>query len=140
MSKRIIIVATALLLTIAFGFLGCKTYGTQQYRAKQSMLADELGVKITDYENSEEFPIGYFISILQPGMNTEEVHTKIIGYEKVYNCSWWGEIYYFYSSEDNKALRFVIQYDKNLNFEYLQGEDLNSRTISISDCVPGLFK
>jgi len=47
-------------------------------------------------------------------------------------------VYYYLSSDDSRALRFEIAYDRDMNFDSLGTEDVNQRTISVDGCVPGL--
>jgi hypothetical protein len=107
---------------------------------KQHLLAKELGVKIEDYPPHEDFPVSYFLSKLTPGMNIEEVHSLIKGYQKVYYCEKSSEIYYFYSEVDNSALRMKIKYDSLLKYKSYETEDPDSRTIQLFGCLPGLIK
>jgi len=67
----------------------------------------------------------------------EEVHRLIQGYEVAYRCPHRREVYYYYSSNDNEALRFEVSFDENQRVLGLSGEDSNSRVISINDCSPG---
>jgi len=109
------------------------------YQKQQQKLAEQLGVKISDYPYPVSFPESYFVSVLQPGMTPDEVHKVIQGYEKVLNCGNASEIYYYFSMSDDNALRFEVFYgiDK-FKFEDLQGEDTNSRTIRTVGCTEGL--
>jgi hypothetical protein len=110
---------------------------------KQEDLANKLGVKIKDYPSETVFPVGYFYTILRPGMSVDEVHIVVQGYEKAFRCRspvevyYYSEIYYYFHSEDLKAVRFQIFYDKQERFEKLQGEDDDSRTISTEGCEIG---
>ena len=109
-------------------------------RQKQDELARTLGVKIEDYPFGKTFPAGYFDSVLTPGMTHTQVHAIIKGYTSVFNC--WGdtEIYYYFSSNGDEATRFMISYDTDGKYTELQGEDPNSRTLSVSsECSQGLL-
>jgi hypothetical protein len=115
-------------------------------RRQQETLAKELSVKIDDYPYRASFPIGYFYIALQPGMNVQEVHSIIRGYKKAYRCKssgvnfYYSEIYYYFSLEDLKALRFIIFYNEEGGFKRLESEDDDSRTIRIgSDCELGVI-
>jgi len=80
---------------------GCDT---NPFQSKQSDLAKELGVKISDYHYESVFPEGYYATILKPGLSLKEVHSMIKGYEKVYHCKNYEEIYYYFSLEDQAAM------------------------------------
>jgi hypothetical protein len=103
----------------------------------QKDLAKELGVKIDDYPYRTSFPVGYFYTILQPGMSMADVHKVIQGYEKVLRCDSTSEIYYYFSSELEDAKRFQIIYDDQGEFMRLEGEEDDSRTLQTNGCVPG---
>jgi hypothetical protein len=105
----------------------------------QKVLGNDLGIQIGDTFNPF-FPIGYFDSVLKPGMDISEVHKNVIGYKKVFRCYWGEEIYYYFSSEDDKALRFEIFYDDLGKYKELRSEDQNSRTIRVDNCEPGLLE
>jgi len=81
--------------------------------------------------------MNYYYSILQPGMNIEEVHGIIKGQKTVYFCGDLIEVYYFYSTDETEALRFEIFYDENGKYINLLGEDSNSRTINLDNCQLG---
>jgi hypothetical protein len=118
--------------------VGC---ASNPYQQDQIKLAHEIGVKIEDFPSPKAFPVGYYFTILQPGMTLDEVHKTIQGYEVVKNCRNTTEIYYYFSTNDEKALRFEVFYgiDK-FRFESLQGEDKNSKTIRTEGCLPGVIK
>ena len=109
------------------------------YLDEQERLADQLGVRIEDYPGPLLFPLGYYETILNPGMNLNEVHDAIRGYEKVFHCGIYSEIYYYFSEDDRKAIRFVIVYDEEGKYRFIEGEELDSRTIRLDGCVPGLI-
>lgn len=114
--------------------VGCNTRHKQQEK-----LANSLGVQIEDYPYPSSFPNGYFYIKLQSGMTINEIHAIVQGYENVYHCGDYSEIYYYYSQEDNKALRFELLYDEQGRFKQLRGEDDDSRTIRTEGCMPGLI-
>jgi hypothetical protein len=111
------------------------------YRIKEENLAKELGIADEDYINKYfKFPYGYYKSKIPIGMSIEGVHDTIIGYEKVYYCYRSSEVYYFFSENDDKALRIQIVYDDHLNVKRIESEDSNSRTIAVFYCEEGLIK
>ena len=69
-------------------------------------------------------------------MTIAEVHKLVRGYTKVFQCPESFEVYYYYSDDDQKALRFEIWYDEG-KFSRIIGEDSDSRTIRIENCNPG---
>jgi len=106
----------------------------------QRELATELGVKIEDFPSPSSFPAGYYYSILQPGMPINDIHTKVRGYKRVLHCKSYSEIYYYFSTDDNNALRFEIMYDSSGKFLRLETEDEDSGTINITGCTSGLIQ
>ena len=130
----VVFISILILFVTIYSLSGAIPYGLEQIA-----LADELHVKIEDYPNPSVFPEGYFYDTLKPGMDIEEIHKIVLGYKKVFHCDSYKEIYYYFNSENTKALRFEIYYDKELKFSELRGEDPNSRTIFIEDCVPGML-
>lgn len=132
---RVLIVFIVLLMFAAL-WLSASPY--RPYWLQQRQLAGELGVKPGDYPVPEMFPVGYFRARLQPGMPAAEVQTVVRGYEAAYRCDADGwDVYYYFSGDEARALRFVIAYDRDLHFEYLGTEDANQRTISIEGCIAG---
>ena len=110
------------------------------YAAQQKKLAEDYNVRIEDYRWPLQFPVGYFYTILKPGMTVDEVHNIVRGYVKSLNCGWGSEIYYYYSSDDSKTLRFEIYYDNQFKYSDIMGEDYNSSTLSTNGCWPGLIE
>jgi hypothetical protein len=115
------------------------TISSCRYRRGQLELAEQLNVTIGDYPYTDIFPAGYFDTILIPGMPIEEVHEKVLGYEKVIHCGTYKEVYYYFGTEDDKALRFEVLYDDDFGYEKLETEDDDSRTIYTKGCVKGLL-
>jgi hypothetical protein len=124
--------------------------GVSEYKSKylptiqRNNMAKELGIKsIDEYPPPINFPYGYFESLLKPGMSLEEVHKIVRGYKRVLTCNknkkiyYFEEIYYFYSIDDEKALRMRILYDPEKRFKEIRVEDLNSRTYSVTGCDEG---
>ena len=131
-----------LVITIFLSGCGLLRGPYWRYRQEQKTLAKELGVKISDYPGEGDFPIGYLEAKLNPGMTYEEVHQVIKGYTAVYSCGlnsdfpW--EIYYYFSTDDDKAIRYEVLYDIDGILLKTISEDPNSRTIHRgTDCIPG---
>jgi hypothetical protein len=107
------------------------------YHKQQQALAEQLGVKIEDYPYPRIFPHYYFSEILRTGMSPKEVHNIVKGYDEIFVCGDYKEIYYYFSRNDDKALRLQIFYDNDHKYVSLQGEDDNSRYIKTEDCIYG---
>jgi hypothetical protein len=142
MNKNTTLVVVLVILFCSSVFLAsCASWG-DPYAAERKKLASELGVKLSDY-HPLGFPANYFDDVLQPGMSSEEVHKIVIGYKVVYLCyqdlKLNSELYYYFSTDENEANRFLIVYDENGKIVYKRGEDLNSRDLqnSVHDCKPG---
>jgi len=105
---------------------------------KERDLAQRLGVDRDAYPENASFPTSYFYETLKPGITTrKEVHEIVTEYELVLRCSWDSEVYYYYSKDDNKALRFEIWYESGKYYK-ISGED-DSYRINAESCVPGLL-
>lgn len=104
--------------------------------AQQEKLATELGVNISDYPGPRSFPTGYFYTTLNSEMTVEEVHKIVKGYEKVLICTTPSEVYYYFSQDDTKALRFEIVYYRGKYHDML-GEGDSAGRLSIEGCIPG---
>lgn len=132
--------AAKLIITILFLLLitACAlTMTNNNFQAKQEALAKVLNVKINDYPDTERFPLGYYESVLVPGMSVHDVHALIKGYDIVYNCYGTDELYYYFSKDENDAVRFKIYYSTQQTYENILGEDNNSRTLSVGECIKG---
>jgi hypothetical protein len=102
------------IILACFLFYGWQLYSTwNPYQTAQQKLAQQLGVRIEDYPYPIGFPSGYYYAVLKPSMGTAEVHTIIREYAAVYHCKQYSEIYYYYSQDEDRALRFEIFYDEN---------------------------
>jgi hypothetical protein len=129
--RKTLIVAIAL----GLGLLsGCNPYLTQQKR-----LAQELRVNIEEYPFPELFPAGYFDEILDPGIPVSDVHELVTGYDLVKICDSYKEVYYYFDSTDEGALRFEILYDDKKNYKELRTEAGDSRTIYTKNCRNGII-
>jgi hypothetical protein len=115
----------------------CDTLNSSSYEKKREDLADKLGVEIQDYPDESMFPLGYFDVTLESGMTLNEIHEIVQGYEKVLHCRTYSEIYYYFSTEDDKALRFEITYDEQMRLRRYQEEEIDSRTITTNGCDNG---
>jgi len=112
-----------------------------RYKQMQNDLAAKLGVKIEDYQPEEYFPDSYFWSVLKPGMDISEVHKIVIGYEKVFRCDNFFEIYYYFSSDYEKALIFSILYnDLGKYYDMRMDEEGIHRPAPMDRCEPGLLE
>jgi hypothetical protein len=119
--------------------VGC--YHSNPYQKQQEELAQKSGVSIGDYPYPISFPEGYYFSVLEKGMSLDEIHSVITDYQTVFHCDDYAEIYYYFDTRDDKALRFRVFIDpENKTFERLQGEDDDSRTININGCDEGVLK
>ncbi len=138
--KRIpwLVVAAIGIVAVSLPWVLPKLQGRAR-KAQQEQLATNLGVSIDDYPYQGDFPAGYFYRVLKPGMTYEEVHHMVREYESVYRCFGTDEIYYYFSKNDDDALRFALYYDEEGRYVELQGEDPNSRTLSLGGCSPGLL-
>ena len=106
------------------------------WQPQQKRLAAELGVNINDFPKPMYFPEGYYETILSPKTDISEVHRTITGYSQVYNCDD-REVYYFFSPGEDFSLRIEVHYNSDLTVKSINGEDEDSRTISIGYCPRG---
>jgi hypothetical protein len=109
-------------------------------KAQQEELAKSLGVRIEAYPYPADFPAGYFYKVLKPGMTYDEVHSMVRGYKLVYRCFGMDEVYLYFNEKSDDALLFALHYDQQGRYIELQGDDPNSRTLSIGPgCDAGLL-
>lgn len=102
-------------------------------------LAQRLNIAVdSPYLDTQSFPENYFWETLKEGMTKKEVHEIVKGYELVLHCPRYAEIYYYYSDQTDKAVRFEILYDEDGKFTKLMGEG-DSNTLDDYGCVPGLL-
>ncbi len=139
MKKNIFIFIISIIAILAVSYLIILPMSKQNaLKEKQEALAKSLGVQIQDYPYQSVFPAGYFYSVLKPNMPLDEVHNIVRGYESVYNCYGTDELYYYFSKDSKKAVRFALYYDEQGYFIRLEGEDPDSRTLSLSsECSVG---
>lgn len=138
---KILLLTLSVILVCGLGALGINSIILGSHQERIQVLATQLGVRVEDYPYPSAFPEGYFYTVLKPGMTIYEVHQIVQGYEKVLHCEdVETEIYYYFSSEDGKALRFAIVYDDQWRFWRLRGEDTNSRSIRTEGCEDGPIK
>jgi hypothetical protein len=148
-----ILVFLAVMIICGLAILYASSLHKNPFEEKQEDLANKLGIRIEDYSYETAFPLGYFSTSLKPDMTINEVHNIVQGYDKVLHCGeydkdaigtnkiyYFSEIYYYFSSDDLKALRFEIFYDRQGKFERLQSEDQDSRTIRSEGCETGLIE
>jgi hypothetical protein len=112
----------------------------------QEELAQTIGVRIEDYKNPNVFPVGYFATVLKPGMTYVEVHQIVRGYEDVLACFSQEEVYYYFSTDEKTAIRFIVLYDNQGKFIELNGEEPGSELLingpgelASGECVHGLL-
>jgi hypothetical protein len=130
--KKYHLFAHCLIIIISLAVVSCQN--RNPYQEEQEALANLLGVEIQDYAYDSSFPLSYYAVVLETGTPINKVHEIVRGYEKVYHCQSYSEIYYYFSTEDDKALRFVIMYDEQLKISKIYGEDSDSRYIKTEDC------
>ncbi len=72
-------------------------------------------------------------------MTIDEVHEIVQKYEWVLRCEvgQQSEIYYYFSTHDDDAIRVKILYNDDWTVFRVDGEDTNSRTIRTENCVAG---
>lgn len=112
---------------------------TIPYLYQQKELAEFLGVDIKDYRQAD-FPYEYFANTLTPGMTIREVHQIMRGYEKVLYCGDYSEIYYYFSTDDDKSFRYEIMYAERRFDEFTTDDIYDSWRISIDGCAEGLLE
>lgn len=136
MQKRnftlVLLIAVAILMVV----LTAKVFRNISLRLEQAGLAEKLGENVENYFPAKSFPKNYFYSILQKGMTKADVHKIVVGYEAVFTCSQYSELYYYYSVNDSKALRFKIFYDSSGKYYKILGEDDSSKLYD-EGCFPG---
>jgi hypothetical protein len=98
-----------------------------------------ISVSIEDYPSMLYFPYGYFYERLRRGTPISEVHRIVRGYRTSYACDGDREVYYYFSTGRNRALRFEIWYHERLQVIEVAGEDEDYRWISVDNCSPGLL-
>jgi hypothetical protein len=140
MKKHMVLIVGLVILFSSVFFVSCAGWG-DPYSAERKNLASELGVNLSDYPQLG-FPVNYFYEVLKPGMSSEEVHKMVIGYKAVFLCDGDSELYYYFSTDDNKADRYLIVYDAKDQIKYTLGEDPNSRELqnTVHNCNPGLLR
>lgn len=111
-------------------------------RQQQASLAQELGVNMEDYGPAIRFPWGYLESQLTPGMSIREVHQLMPIHAAVYRCenntgTVFTEVYYFFSEDEDRAVRIEVIYLEDGKLRDIRPEDRNSRRLSVIGCDPG---
>jgi len=130
--KLLLVICSSLLLGLASA---CRP-SLESLDKERKALADRWGVNAEDY--GLYFPLDYFEAKLHKGMPIDEVHAVIKDYERVLHCRYDAEIYYYYSSDDNLALRIEVLYEPDgLFFLGVIGEDWEDGGIGIEGCEPG---
>jgi hypothetical protein len=114
----IFVVCSSLILCLASA---CRP-SLESLGKERKALADRWGVNVEDY--GMYFLLDYFRDKLHEGMPIDEVHAVMKAYERVFHCGYDAEIYYYYSSDDNLALRIEVLYEPDgLIFLDVIGED-----------------
>ena len=130
--RAILAICSSLLLCLCSA---CRP-SLESFGKERKALADRWDVNAEDY--GLYFPLDYFEANLHRGMPIDEVHAVIKDYERVLHCGYDAEIYYYYSSDDNLALRIEVLYDPySLLFRGVVGEDWEDGGIGIEGCEPG---
>jgi hypothetical protein len=124
------------LIVITMSVLAARESKRQQELAEEE-LAQRIGIALADYPQVGPFPENYFYTILEPGVSKDEVHSIVTEYEQVFTCYGTDELYYYYSTNDEDALRFMIHYNEESRFVRMYGEDDDSLTLSKEGCVLG---
>lgn len=140
MKKNIVKTILGILILLIL-LSSCLIWGTVLETSKERELAKKLQVDLS--ENKEftgDFPSHYFYLTLAIGMPIEEVHQRVIHYEKVLKCANRSEIYYYYTDDDDTARRFEIIYDAEGRLKEFRGEESDSPTIQTTGCVEGLIE
>jgi hypothetical protein len=144
MNKNVVLVFVSATLLFCLVFLAsCANWG-DPYVTDRKNLAREMGVNLSDYAPLG-FPTQYLYEVLKPGLSSDEVHKIVIGYKVVFLCDGDrkgnSELYYYFSTDEDKADRFLIVYDARGKLDYTMGEDSNSRSLQnkVDYCKPGRF-
>jgi len=111
----------------------------QNVKEPQQKLATELGIKIQDYPYPWDFPMGYFIKVLKPGMTYKDIHSIIRGYIDVSNCGGVTEIYDYFGTTPEDRLRFYVHYNKSGEYIEMQEENPAEGDILSDGCNQGLL-
>ena len=72
------------------------------------------------------------------------MHSIVVGYEQAFTCNNKSrELYYYYSTKDKEAIRFVIFYDSQYKFDKIQesgyDDDPHLVIVSVETCFSGLI-
>jgi hypothetical protein len=131
---KILVMSSGLLLCC----LAACTPPLKSLAPQRKALAESWGIKADDY--GLYFPLDYFQAKLQSGASLDEVHAIIKDYKKAFHCGYDREIYYYYYTEDNRALRISVTYEPDgMILLGIVGEDWNEGGISTQGCEPGRF-
>jgi hypothetical protein len=136
MNKRKISFVLAIAVATSVLILGMKVYYDMSFRMEQAELAEHLGDDVEGYFPAPSFPKNYFYSTLKPGMTKATVHKIVVEYKAVFTCSKFSELYYYYSVNNSKAVRFKIIYDFDEKYYKIMGED-DSSNLYDDGCIPG---
>ena len=142
MNKKEILQAAVLILIVLV--VGKSYLEERSARLQREELARELGLDPQIYGRIPYFPIGHFYETLPPGTPISQVHQIVKGYEAVFVCGNYMEMYYYYSTSDEDALIFVLDFrdNKELKQKVLRSistDDENSGWLPYGNCTPGLL-
>ena len=122
----------------------CQLAWQRRTAKAQAGLAQQLGVRMRDYQYPGDFPVGYFSAVLWPGMTFQQVHGVIQGYKQVSVCGgangFRTEFYDFFGANQEDRLRLLINYDNGLYTEMQEENVCEGDVIGLlPDCAPGLL-
>lgn len=120
-----------IVLSTCIYFQGRKLF----FQKEQNDLAVLLDVDMTNYPYPSLFPIGYYETILIPGMTINDVHNNIKGYSDVYSCGF-AEMYYFFGRNDFDTILISVLYDDAYNLIEIVPEEVGYDPY-IPDCKLG---
>jgi len=138
------IVLACLIIASTTSFIVIPMIEKNSLRKMQTVLANLLEVNINDYPNPKTFPIGYFETVLKPGMSNEAVHNYIQGYDSVYHCEggFNFEVYNYFSKSKYYWLVILIPYDEHKQYDgdFKVWVDPNTNTVSGRACEEGVLQ
>ena len=142
MNKKQTLMAVVLMLIVLV--VGKNYLEERSARLQREELARELGLDPQIHGRISYFPVNYFYKTLPPGTPISQVHQIVKGYEAVFVCGNYMEMYYYYSTSDEDAKIFTISYENNKELKQkvlriISADDENSRWLPYGDCTPGLL-
>jgi hypothetical protein len=142
MNKKQTLMSAVLMLIVLV--VGKNYLEERSARLQREELARELGLDPQIYGRIPYFPIGHFDETLPRGTPISQVHQIVKGYEAVFVCEDYIEMYYYYSTSDEDALIFTISYEDNKELKQkvrrnILTDDDNSGWLPYGNCTPGLL-